>query len=136
LCQESIVQWSKRYKNELLYSTSNISLVMVSIGLPEKAMALIRHLELKELYGTHEMLFVDDINNTIYDALELNRGIQRTFFNSATPNSFLDRWLQSNNKNGEGFNDLGRVLSKWNNGTCRKSYLSRSFARDCSSHDY
>jgi hypothetical protein len=84
---------------------------MISIGLPEKAQALIHHLELSK-YGTHTMLYVDDVDNTIYDALELNRGIQRTFFNAATPYSFLDRL-----RKGDGMKDLGNILSKWNNGT-------------------
>jgi AhpC/TSA antioxidant enzyme len=86
---------------------------MVSIGLPEKARALIDHLQL-ESFGTQDKLFVDDVNNTIYDALELNRGLQRTFFNPATPFSFLDRIVRPS---GDGFQDLGLVLSKWNNGT-------------------
>lgn len=64
---------------------------MVSIGLPEKAQALIHHLELEQQYGTHTMLYVDDVHNTIYDALQLNRGLQRTFFHMATPYSFLQR---------------------------------------------
>jgi hypothetical protein len=113
LCQESILKWSKRYTDTLQHQ-SNITLVMVSIGLPEKARALIDHLQL-ESYGTHDKLFVDDVDNTIYDALELNRGLQRTFFNPATPFSFLDRIQRPN---GDGFKDLGLVLSKWNNGTC------------------
>jgi hypothetical protein len=112
LCQESILKWSQQYSNALQYRT-NTTLVMVSIGLPEKAKALIDHLEL-ESYGTHNMLYVDDIDNTIYDALELNRGLQRTFFNPATPYSFLERIITS--QNGDGFKDLGLVLSKWSNG--------------------
>lgn len=125
MCQESILQWSKRYhkarrqtKSHTGSSTTTtddeedapFSLVMVSIGLPQKAASLIDHLELVQ-YGTDTLLYVDP-ENAIYDALELNRGIQRTFFNLATPLAFLSR-LQSEN----GLGDLGSVLSRWSQGT-------------------
>ena len=92
---------------------------MVSIGLPEKAEALIQHLQLEQLYGTHAMLYVDDIENTIYDALQLNRGWQRTFFHRATPLSFLERMQkQSSSNDGMGsMMNLVQVLGKWRNGT-------------------
>jgi Lhr-like helicase len=93
---------------------------MVSIGLPEKAQALIQHLEL-EKYGTHTMLYVDDVHNTIYDALQLNRGLQRTFFHIATPFSFLQRIKmtassQKSSNDGSMMN-LMNVLAKWKDGT-------------------
>ena len=123
MCQEYILQWSQQYHTILQYHP-HVTLTMISIGVPEKAQALIQHLELERRYGTHTMLYVDDIQNTIYDALQLNRGIQRTFFHRATPLSFLQRFQtsmnslssssslptsSSNNPN----RDLIHVLSKW-----------------------
>lgn len=87
-----------------------IPLVLVSIGVPEKAQALIQHLAL-ERYGTQHALYVDP-ENVLYDALDLNRGIQRTFFNPATPYSFLQRLQEPS-----GMQDLGYILSKWTQGT-------------------
>ena len=78
---------------------------MVSIGLPEKGSELVQHLGLGER-GV-DYLFVDP-ENVLYDALDLNRGIQRTFFNPATPFAFLDRFTQK-----DGTKELGEVLSKW-----------------------
>ena len=97
---------------------------MVSIGLPEKAQALIKHLELEQKYGTHTMLYVDDIHNTIYDALQLNRGLQRTFFHIATPYSFLQRiqmtmslQQKSSSTNDGSMMNLLNVMAKWTDGT-------------------
>lgn len=84
-----------------------IKLVMVSIGKPEIGKQLIDHLELA--HG-EEYLFVDPTNG-LYDDLDLNRGVQRTFFNPATPLSFLDRFSKP-----EGTKELKEILFKWNKG--------------------
>ena len=82
------------------------NLTMISIGTPKNLKALIQHLELPEEFP----LYVDP-ENTLYDALDLRRGVQRTFFNPATPFSFLRR-IQDGD-----LGTLGTVLSKWNRGT-------------------
>lgn len=96
------MRWNQRI-DEL--EGKNIRLVMVSIGLPEKGSELVQHLGLGER-GV-DYLFVDP-ENVLYDALDLNRGIQRTFFNPSTPFAFLDRFTQK-----DGTKELGEVLSKW-----------------------
>mmetsp|Transcript_21906 Transcript_21906/g.60914 ORF Transcript_21906/g.60914 Transcript_21906/m.60914 type:complete len:101 (+) Transcript_21906:476-778(+) len=78
---------------------------MVSIGKPEVGQKLIEHLELGARFNN--ILFVDP-ENALYDALDLNRGVQRTLFNPATPFAFLDRFTSRN-----GTKQLGTVLSKW-----------------------
>lgn len=84
-----------------------IKLVMVSIGKPEIGTQLINHLEFA---NGEDYLFVDPVN-ALYDDLDLNRGVQRTFFNPATPLSFLNRLTKAN-----GTQELGEILSKWNKG--------------------
>jgi hypothetical protein len=103
---------------------------MVSIGLPEKAQALIQHLEL-EKYGTHTMLYVDDVDNTIYDTLQLNRGLQRTFFHIATPYSFVQRIKTTTTTSPSettGMMNLVNVLTKWKDGTTL--LLSAQYSRE------
>lgn len=95
------MQWNKRI-DEL--EGMSIRLVLVSIGKPEAGQELIKHLGIKD--GSN-YLFVDP-ENALYDALDLNRGIQRTFFHPGTPFSFLDRLTRQ-----DGTKDLGNVLSKW-----------------------
>ena len=85
---------------------NQIDLVLVSIGLPEKARQLMEHLNC--IPNPQQIFFVDP-DNTLYDLLELNRGVQRTFFNVNTPYAFLRRWQQPN-----GMQDLMRVLQRWN----------------------
>jgi len=96
------VQWNQRI-NEL--EGMGIRLVMVSIGKPGKGQELIQHLALGAKGSDY--LFVDP-ENALYDALDLNRGVQRTFFHPGTPFAFLDRFTRDN-----GTKDLGNVLSKW-----------------------
>jgi hypothetical protein len=103
------MQWSKRYDSSP--ELRAIPFVMVSIGVPEKASSLIDHLELSR-YGTDTKLFVDP-DNAVYDALDLNRGVQRTFFSPSTPFAFWDRVVQPG-----GLQELGGVLAKWNKGMC------------------
>ena len=78
--------------------------MMVSIGLPEKGKQLIDHLEFQQ---GEKYLFVDP-DNALYDELNLNFGVQRTFFNINTPFAFLDRITTK-----DGLKDLGTILSKW-----------------------
>ena len=85
-----------------------IQLVVVSIGKPENGQKLVDHLGIE---NGETLLYVDP-QNVLYDALDLNRGVSRTFFNVNTPFSFLDRFTRT-----DGTKELGEVLSKWNKGT-------------------
>lgn len=78
---------------------------MVSIGTPEKGKDLVAHLELQD---GDQFLFVDP-ENSLYDQLDLNRGVAETFFSPSTPLAFLDRLTKK-----DGMKDLLEVLSKWN----------------------
>ena len=80
---------------------------MVSIGVPEKGAALVQHLGIE---NGEDLLYVDP-DNVLYDALNLNRGVGRTFFNINTPFAFLDRFTKK-----KGTKELIWVLSKWSNG--------------------
>ena len=91
----------------------NIQLVLVSIGVPEKARQLMDHLNC--LPRAHEIFFVDP-DNALYDALDLNRGVQRTFFNVNTPQAFLRRIVaqqQHAAAAAAGTQDLLLVLQNW-----------------------
>lgn len=76
---------------------------MISIGKPEIGAKLCDHLGIK---GGEELIFVDP-ENQLYDDLDLNRGVVRTLFNPATPESILERM-----KNNDAAL-LGEVLGKW-----------------------
>jgi hypothetical protein len=106
LCQEYIRQWYERID---VLETNGIRLVMISIGLPEKGRILIDHLNLGAERGP-KYLFVDP-ENALYDLLDLNRGIQRTFFNVNTPYAFLRRFTEK-----DGMEDLVNILSRWKDG--------------------
>jgi hypothetical protein len=82
-------------------------LIMVSIGLPEKGRQLVEHLGVVD----GETLLYVDPENGLYDALELNKGIGRTFFNVNTPFAFLDRFTKE-----DGTKELTEVLSKYSKG--------------------
>ena len=73
----------------------------MGIGTSEKARLVADHVG----YSTDKLLA--DPDNLLYDALQLNSGLQRTFFNPATPYAILDR-LTSN-----GMADLNDVLGRW-----------------------
>jgi hypothetical protein len=90
---------------------------LISIGVPEKAKHLVEHLNFE---NGHKYLFVDP-DNTLYDALDLNRGIQRTFFNIQTPYAFLRRLQEK-----DGMLDLIDVLSKWSNGKYQPTLSTNS----------
>lgn len=93
----------------------NIQLVLISIGVPEKARDLVQHLDVFDgILEKASMHFFVDPDNSLYDALELNRGVKNLFFNVATPYAFLERIRQK-----DGLKDIIGVLSKWN----RASYL-------------
>ena len=83
-----------------------MTLVIVSIGKPEVGLELVQHLGIED--GS-DFLFVDP-SNQVYDNLDLNRGVDVTFFNPATPLAFGNRLLQ-----GKGLlsKELGEVLGKW-----------------------
>jgi hypothetical protein len=99
------VQWSRRIQD---LRSRNVTLVLVSVGRPEVGRQLVEHLNFQD---GDEYLFVDP-ENALYDRLELNRGVQRTFFNANTAFAFLDRFTRRN-----GTKDLQDVLSKWSKGT-------------------
>ena len=73
----------------------------VGIGTSEKA-----HLVADHVGYSRDKLLADP-ENFLYDALQLNSGLQRTFFNPSTPYAILDRL--TSNKMG----DLNGVLGKW-----------------------
>jgi len=67
---------------------------------------LITHLQIP---NGDQFVFADP-ENTLYDRLDLNRGVPSTFFSIATPLALGDRFLKGDTK------DLGEVLEKWKNG--------------------
>ena len=73
----------------------------VGIGTAEKAQLVADHV------GYSSTNLLADPENVLYDALSLNSGLQRTFFNPATPYAILDR-LTSNS-----MSDLNSVLGRW-----------------------
>ena len=83
-----------------------MKLVIVSIGVPEKGKALCEHLGVVD---GESFVFVDP-SNALYDDLDLNKSVARTFFNPATPLAFKDRLFRE----GSMFSsELTEVLSKW-----------------------
>jgi len=91
----------------VLEELGGVRLVLVSVGKPDVAKKLIGHLD---FHQGERYLFVDP-DNAVYDALDLNRGIGRTFFNVNTPFAFLDRFTRE-----DGTKELGEILSKWSRG--------------------
>jgi len=79
---------------------------MVSIGKPEVGKELSSHLDLR---GAESFLFADP-DNSLYNDLDLNKGIAQTFFNPATPISIKDRLFKK-----DGMKELKEVLRKWSN---------------------
>ena len=78
-----------------------VGLYAVGIGTSEKAKLVANHVG----YSS-DKLFADP-DNVLYDALQLNSGLQRTFFNPATPYAILDRLTSQK------MGDLNTVLGKW-----------------------
>lgn len=85
---------------------AGVELTIVSIGKPEVGAKLMTHLGISD---GQEFFFVDPINK-VYDDLDLNRGVDVTFFNPAIPMAFGNRLLQ-----GKGIvsKELSEVLLKW-----------------------
>lgn len=79
--------------------------MLVSIGVPEKGKTLIEHLGFQ---NGERYLYVDP-ENSMYDLLNLNKGVKETFFSPSTPFAFLDRFTKP-----DGMKDLFEVLGKWN----------------------
>ena len=73
----------------------------MGIGTSEKGRLVADHVG----YAPSKLLA--DPDNVLYDALQLNSGLQRTFFNPSTPYAILDRL--TSNKMG----DLNAVLGRW-----------------------
>lgn len=87
---------------------NDIQLVLVSIGKPEIGKKLLDHLKVD---NGEEWIFVDP-ENTLYDALQLNSGIETTFFSIETPFAFRDRFFGTGGRT-DGMKDLLDVLGKW-----------------------
>lgn len=87
---------------------NNIDLMLVSIGKPDVGKKLLKHLELDQ---GEDWIFVDP-ENKLYDALQLNRGVETTFFSIETPYAFRDRLFGTNGRK-DGMTDLLKVLGKW-----------------------
>jgi hypothetical protein len=78
-----------------------VGLYAVGIGTSEKAQLVAEHVG----YSTDKLLA--DPDNLLYDALQLNSGLQRTFFSPATPYAILDRLTSQK------MGDLNGVLGRW-----------------------
>jgi len=82
--------------------------VLVSIGKPEVGKKLLQHLDIDR---GDEWIFVDP-ENILYEALQLNSGVETTFFSIETPFAFRDRLFGANGRK-DGMKDLLDVLGKW-----------------------
>ena len=102
---------------------NNISLVVISIGKPEIGKELLQHLNIDD--DGKDWLFVDP-DNLLYDALQLNSGIQTTFLSPDTPFAFRDRIFGMNGRK-DGMNDLFNVLSTWKDAVYIPPKLEQSF---------
>lgn len=100
------MQYNRIRQSRLL--ANGISLTVVSIGVPEKGAMLIEHLEVTD---GEDWIFCDP-ENILYDALQLNSGVETTFFSIETPFAFKDRIFGSNGRK-DGMKDLLDVLGKW-----------------------
>lgn len=69
---------------------------------------LVEHLEVD---NGEEWIFVDP-ENVLYDALQLNSGVETTFLSVETPFAFRDRFFGTNGRK-DGMKDLLGVLGKW-----------------------
>ena len=81
--------------------SGGVGLYAVGIGTAEKAHLVADHVG----YSPDKLLA--DPDNLLYDALQLNSGLQRTFFNPSTPYAILDRLTSRK------MGDLNSVLGKW-----------------------
>jgi hypothetical protein len=78
---------------------------MVGIGKPEVGDTLVKHLELQDA----ESIVHSDPENALHDALDLNFGLIKTFFNPATPLALAGRLFNAE----DGMEELKEVLGKW-----------------------
>lgn len=99
------MQYNKR-RDELL--ANDVSLVLISIGVAEKAKELMAHLDVS---SGEEWFFVDPENH-LYNALELNSGVMSTFGSIDTPLAFRDRIFGVGGRK-DGLEELIDVLGKW-----------------------
>jgi hypothetical protein len=96
----------------------------VSIGKPEVGKKLLQHLEVNR---GDELIFVDP-DNILYEALQLNSGVETTFFSIETPFAFRDRLFGSNDRK-DGMKDLLDVLGKWKNAVYIPPKREQAFQR-------
>jgi len=94
--------------------------VIVSIGLPEKGRELCQHLNIE---NGEEILFVDP-ENSLYSDLELNKGVQATFFNPAIAFAFKDRLFRDGRLASE---ELMEVLGKWKDAVYTPPKVEQAF---------
>jgi len=80
-------------------------LIFVSIGTPETGLKLVDHLNIPNLI---DYLYVDP-TTTLYNSLQLNKGIKETFFSPSTSFAFLKRFTKP-----DGMKELNEILPKWN----------------------
>lgn len=106
-CQELLLKYSRGESSKILTEFNNIKLIVIGIGKPSVGKELMEHLQIP---NGDQFVFADP-ENTLYDRLDLNRGVPSTFFNIATPLALGDRLLKGDTK------ELGEVLQKWNKGT-------------------
>lgn len=100
------MQYNRIRQSQFL--ANDIDLVVVSIGVPEVGQKLLKHLEVED---GEKWIFVDP-ENRLYDALQLNSGIETTFLSIETPLAFRDRFFGANGRK-DGMKDLLDVLGKW-----------------------
>lgn len=81
-----------------------IQLIFISIGTPDTGLKLVDHLNIPNLI---DYLYVDP-TTTLYNSLQLNKGIKETFFSPSTPIAFLERFTKP-----DGMKELKEILSKW-----------------------
>lgn len=97
---------------------AGVKLAIVSIGKAEVGRDLCVHLGVED---GEEFVFADP-ENALYDNLDLNRGIQETFFNPATPFAFKDRLFR-----GDSSKELFEVLGKWKDASYAPPKLEQAF---------
>lgn len=86
-------------------------LIFISIGTPETGLKLVDHLNIPNLI---DYLYVDP-TTTLYNSLQLNKGIKETFFSPSTSFAFLKRFTKP-----DGMKELNEILPKWNKGKFKK----------------
>ena len=116
------MQYNRIRQSQFL--ANDIDLVVVSIGVPEVGQKLLKHLEVED---GEKWIFVDP-ENRLYDALQLNSGIETTFLSIETPLAFRDRFFGANGRK-DGMKDLLDVLGKWKDAIFLPPKQSQAFQR-------